>query len=81
MISPSLIKVIYLIGLVGIGLFGLFGLVTSIAANSMLMVLIYLILVPLAALLWRVAMEQAILFFKMYDELRTISSNQNRSNI
>ena len=75
MISPQLIRIFYGIGLAAIGLFGVVYLFTADGA----MKLLALLGTPLVALLWRIIMEQAILFFKIYEEIQDISHNQSNS--
>lgn len=75
MISPKLIKIIYIIGLFAIGIFG----VAALFEAPGNLKLLAFIATPLAALLWRIIMEQAILFFKIYEEIQDISHNQSNS--
>ena len=78
MMTPSLVKIIFYFGLAALALLELVVLFGSAPAGIKVLALIG---GPLLALLHRVLCEQMIIIFKVHEELRTISNNQQRSNI
>lgn len=85
MITPKIIRILYIIGLIGIGLGVLGSLVAAIVAASTAGIgalLVSLITIPIGALLavifLRVYLELIILLFNIYDQLKEIRANQKR---
>lgn len=85
MITPKIIRVLYIIGLIGIVLGVLGSLVAAIFAASTAGIgtlLVSLITIPIGAFLavvfLRVYLELIILFFNIYDQLKEIRANQKQ---
>lgn len=85
MITPKIIRVLYIIGLIGIGLGMLGSLVAAIFAvgtEGIGTLLVSLIAIPIGAFIavvfLRVYLELIILFFNIYDQLKEIRANQKR---
>ncbi len=85
MITPKIIRILYIIGLIGIGLGVLGSLVAAIVTASTAGIgtlLVSLITIPIGAVLavifLRVYLELIILFFNIYDQLKEIRANQKR---
>jgi len=85
MVTPRIIRVLYIIGLIGIGLGVLGGLVTSLfsAFNDGMIALVgAIVALPIGAIIavifLRIYMELIILLFNIYDQLRDIKKSLNR---
>ncbi len=85
MITPKIIRILYIIGLIGIGLGVLGSLVAAIVSASTAGIgtlLVSLITIPIGAFLavvfLRVYLELIILLFNIYDQLKEIRANQKR---
>lgn len=85
MITPKIIRVLYIIGLIGIALGVLGSLVAAIFAASTAGIgtlLVSLITIPIGAFIGvvflRVYLELIILLFNIYDQLKAIRANQKR---
>jgi hypothetical protein len=74
MITPKIIRVIYIIGLLGLLIGAVFGLVTAIMSGEVVAIILALIAVVVgffvSALLLRIYLELVVVFFRIYDELR-----------
>ncbi len=83
MITPKIIRVLFVLGIIGIALGAVIALVTSIlTAGNAVAVIAALITVPIGALLavifLRVYLEIIILLFNIYDQLKEIRTGLNR---
>ena len=84
MVTPKIIRVIYIIGLIGIALGALAGIVTSLfaVATTGATALISIIAAPIGAIIGviflRVYMELIILLFNIYDQLQSINNSLKR---
>lgn len=85
MVTPRIIRVLYIIGLIFIGLGVLGGLVTSLFSafnDGMLALVGAIVALPIGAIIavifLRIYMELIILFFNIYDQLRDIRKSLNR---
>lgn len=80
MITPKIVRIIYILGLIGIGIGTLIAFISYLTAasysGSVFPVLAAVIIVPLCALLaviyLRVVLELIVLAFNIYDELKEI---------
>ena len=74
MITPKIIRVIFIIGLLGLLVSAVFGLVTAIMSGEVVAIILALIAVVVgffvAAILLRIYLEIVVVFFRIYDELR-----------
>jgi hypothetical protein len=74
MITPKIIRVIFIIGLLGLLVGAVFGLVTAIMSGEVVAIILALIAVVVgflvAAVLLRIYLELVVVFFRIYDELR-----------
>ncbi len=85
MVTPRIIRVLYIIGLIGIGLGVLGGFVTSVfsAFNDGMIALIgAIVVIPIGAIIavifLRIYMELIILLFNIYDQLTEIKKSLRR---
>ncbi len=85
MVTPKIIRVLYLVGLIVIGIGVLVSIVTSLIAafnNGFIALLITIIAVPVGAIIavifFRIYMELIILLFNIYDLLKDIKQNLAR---
>jgi hypothetical protein len=84
MITPKIVRIIYILGLIGIGIGTLIAFISYLTAasysGSVFPVLAAVIIVPLCALLaviyLRVVLELIVLAFNIYDELKEIRRGQ-----
>lgn len=74
MITPKIIRVIFIIGLLGLLVGAVFGLVTAIMSGEVVAIILALIAVVVgffvSAILLRIYLELVVVFFRIYDELR-----------
>ncbi len=74
MITPKIIRVIFIIGLLGFLVSAVFGLVTAIMSGEVVAIILALIAVVVgffvAAILLRIYLELVVVFFRIYDELK-----------
>ena len=74
MITPKIIRVIFIIGLLGLLVSAVFGVVTAIMSGGVVAIILALIAVVVgffvAAILLRIYLEILVVFFRIYDELR-----------
>ncbi len=74
MITPKIIRIIFIIGLLGLLVSAVFGLVTAIMSGEVVAIILALIAVVVgflvAAILLRIYLEIVVVFFRIYDELR-----------
>ena len=74
MITPKIIRIIFIIGLLGLLVSAVFGLVTAIMSGEVMAIILALIAVVVgflvAAILLRIYLEIVVVFFRIYDELR-----------
>ena len=74
MITPKIIRVIFIIGLLGLLVSAVFGVVTAIMSGGVVAIVLALIAVVVgffvAAILLRIYLEIVVVFFRIYDELR-----------
>jgi len=84
MVTPKIIRVLFIIGLIGIALGALAGIASALfaVANTGVTALFSIIAVPIGAIIGviflRVYMELIILLFNIYDRLKSIDNNLNR---
>jgi hypothetical protein len=74
MITPFLIKTIYLLGVAILILVGIYAMISGPNEARVIGLLVFTI----GNLFWRVWCELAILFFRMHDLLRSIDNNTKR---
>jgi len=77
MITPSILKFLYVIGLVCIALFGLVSLFTAPGFTKVLTIPFALI----GMVLWRVYMELLLLSFSIHDRLVSIDEKTEKSGV
>ena len=74
MITPKIIRVIFIIGLLGLLVSAVFGVVTAIMSGGVVAIVLALIAVVVgffvAAILLRIYLELVVVFFRIYDELK-----------
>ncbi len=79
MITPKIIRFIFIIGLLGLIAGTVFSLVTVIMTGEILMIILTLIGLVIgifvAAILLRIYLELVIVLFRIYDELRYLNRN------
>lgn len=77
MITPKIIRVIFIIGLLGLLVSAVFGLVTAIMSGEVVAIILALIAVVVgffvAVILLRIYLEIVVVFFRIYDELRYLN--------
>ncbi len=74
MITPKVIRFIFIIGLLGLLVSAVFGLVTAIMSGEAVAIVLAVIAVVVgfivAAILLRIYLEIVVVFFRIYDELK-----------
>ena len=82
LITPKLIRFLYIVGMVAIGLGTLIWIIGGFA-NSAGTGVLFLVLAPIAALLWlivlRLYLELVVVAFKIRDSAEDIAANTRRS--
>lgn len=74
MITPKIIRIVFIVGLLGVLVSAVFGLVTAIMSGNVVAIILAIIAVVVgffvAAIMLRIYLEIVLVFFKIYDELR-----------
>ena len=77
LITPKVIRVLYLLSVILIGLFSLFALVSALATGEIFAILAALVVIPIFALLYvigaRVYMEILIVIFRIGEDVADIA--------
>lgn len=74
MITPKIIRIVFIIGLLGLLVGAVFGLVTAIMSGEVVAIILALLAVVVgflvAAIMLRIYLEIVLVFFRIYDELK-----------
>ena len=79
MITPLIMKIVYIVGVALIGLFMLIGMFSGFAEDFLLGIAMFFVSIiagVIAQVFWRIACEQIILFFSIHSELKKITKDK-----